>query len=58
MALNLIKWPPQLGLRHFGKFEEQSIRQEVFEQESFIAHSTAQLSTSVMARFYFHQLLA
>jgi hypothetical protein len=55
MASNLFKWPPHLGLRHFGNFEKQQIHQEVFEQKTY---STAQLFTSVLAKSRVYLLLA
>jgi hypothetical protein len=58
MAGNLFVRPQHLGLRHFGNFEEPRIHQEVFEQKTFDAYSTAQLSTSDLAKSHAYPLLS
>jgi hypothetical protein len=58
MASNLFRWPPHLGLRHFGNFEEQPIHQEVFEQKIFDAYSTARLATFALVKSRVDPLLA
>jgi hypothetical protein len=58
MAVNLFVWPPHLGLRYFGNFEERQILEEVFQQKILEFYLTTQLFTSVFAKFWAYSLLA